>query len=404
MHQHDVRTRLGEAACAPAAWAASGAEALALETHASEGCSICARALVNTRDLAVSLALSGAPASPAPRSRDRLLSRAQGVLAARKHAGPGAPDEADHRPRRVLDPSAAVAHVHLAHPSEPERVREIDALRATELRPGEGSERLLAQLARFVDFSILFVSIVRGERAIYRAQHGLARSQVAFRELRREMSYCTHTVSSGAPLVVENARVEPFFRGNKAVTRFGIVAYAGVPLRTAAGIVVGTLCALHGEPRTITPATVALLEVFARRAVAEIERERTPALLAALLPASSERGDVHAQALFHDLVAAEHARESEQPRAGRSALLAFRAGSAEEALARVEPHEAAGELSPGVFGLLLPGVGAEAAAERLARLRGASGSSAAGLSLSNDAGAPSDWVARSAQQLAPGVQ
>jgi hypothetical protein len=397
MHTHDVRTRLGEALCAPSAWAGTGPEAIALEEHASAGCSICARALVNARELAVDLALAEAPAlaqPPSARAVERLLHRTRDVLAARR--GRARPDMHSVRQLvpRVLDPSAAVAHEHLTHPSEPDRTREIDALQAVTPRPGEGAPRLLAQLARFLDFPILFVTIVRGEKAIYRAQHGLPSSLASFRELRREMSYCTHTVSGGAPLVIENARVEPFFRGNKAVTRFGIAAYAGVPLRTTTGIVVGTLCALDFEPRAITPETVALLEVFARRAVAELERERTPALLASALEATSTKGDIHSEDIFRALIAAQHAR---QP----SALLAIRASSAEPGswLGWIDEHETAGQLSPGVFGLLMPGVGPRMAEDRLARLRHAAATSAAGLALSSDAATPSEWIGRSVARL-----
>lgn len=384
MHQHDVRTRLGEASFAPSSWAGATADVLALEAHASEGCSICARALVNTRELAVSLALSEAPVRPAERSRAALLSRTRGLLAARAARGAAASSAP-----RVIDPSATIAHRHIAHPSEPGRLREIEALRALEQRPGEGTGRLLAQLARFLDFSLFFVSIVRGDRVVYRAQRGLPESMAAFRELRREMSYCTHTVSGEAPLVVENAREEPFFRGNKAVTRFGVVAYAGVPLRTAAGVVVGTLCALDFAPRAITPAMVSILEVFARRAVAEIERERTPALLASVLEATSERGDVHGEGFFRDLVAAQHARRAEHP----SALLSIRAATPERLLDWVDAHETAGRLAPGVLGLLLPGVGAGAAAPRLAQLRAAAGPSEIHLAFSSEAERPADWIA-----------
>lgn len=396
MHHHDLGTRLGEASCALSAWSDGSGDVTALEAHASEGCSICARALVNTRDLAVSIALAEAPARPPPRARAALLDRTRNLLAARKN--PQEYGTADSPPRaafsgspRVLDPSAAVAHRHLAHPSEPARIREIDALRALEQRPGEGTERLLAQLARFVDFPVLFVSIVRGDRAIYRAQRGLPASLRAFRELRREMSYCTHTVSGEAPLVVENARVEPFFRGNRAVTRFGVTAYAGVPLRTAAGIVVGTLCGLAFEPRPITPGTVAVLEIFARRAVAEIERERTPALLASLLEATSDRGDLHAERFFHDLVAAQHGRDLQEGRP--SALLTIRT-AAERLLDGIDEHETAGRLAPGVLGLLLPSAGGKEAAQRLARLRDAGIPGAAHAAMSSDTARPSDWIAR----------
>lgn len=345
-----------------------------MEQHALEGCSVCARALVNGREAAVLLAQSEAPGRPTAQSVSRLLGTVRGTMEARKAAAaPEAPrgeTQAPSRdvrrsPPRVLDPSASVAAKHIRLPGEAARVREIDALGATALRPGDGSNRLLDQLARFVDFEVLFVAVVRGERAIARAQRGLAPEQAAFRELRREMSYCTHCVSGEGPLVIENALVEPFFRGNKAATRFGMAAYVGVPLRTTAGVVIGTLCCLSSKPRAIPPETVGLLEVLARRALAEIERERAPELLRAVVEASSERADVYAEGFFRDLVAAELARASSAP---PSSLLTMRAESAASVLEWIDAHETAGRLGPSTFGVLLPGVGRGAAAERLARL------------------------------------
>lgn len=332
-----------------------------LVAHASAGCSICARALVNAREVAVQLtALETTPARPSEGARAALLSRARSLLSGRK---PAAERE------RVLDPSAAVAAKHVASPSEPERTAELDALDALRERPGEGTSRLLAQVARFLDFPVLFVSIVRKDRAIYRAQHGLPEGLAVFRELRREMSFCTHTVSGEAPLVVENAAMEPFFRGNKAVTRFGVLAYAGAPLRMSTGIVAGTLCALDFKARPISRGAVSLLEVFARRAVAEIERERTPALLAAVLEATSDKADIYTEGFFRDAVTAADGHGG-----ASAALVKVRASAASVVLDWIDPDETAGRLGPETFGLLLSDSGAYQ--ERVARLRRIAGNDA----------------------------
>lgn len=423
MHDPEARARLIEPAHAQATWSTEGRDVAAMERHATEGCSVCARALVNGREMAVLLATSAAESLPidASRSPPHDLSRsarrgmlpealrgrlratmesrreaARDVSRSRSHVGSEGPGNAAGKGApRILDPSATVAHRHILLPGEAARVREIDELLGTEPRPGEGSDRLLAQVARFVDFEILFVSIVRAERAVARVQRGLDERMASFRELRREMSYCTHCVSGEAPLVIENALAEPFFRGNKAATRFGIAAYVGVPLRSARGIVLGALCALSSRPRAIAPELVGVLEVFARRAVAEIERERTPELLRAIVERSSERADVYAEGFFRDLVAAEHARSAS---AERSALLAVRAARAEETeavLGGLDEGETAGRLGASVVGVLLPGVGGEAATARLARLREAAGASVIGVAMAGDrAGAAGGWIAR----------
>lgn len=361
------RTRSAEATHAESSWIEGSPEAADLEQHASQGCSVCARALVNAREATVDLALAeSTPAPPREGGKRALLDRVRGKQGARRTAFLF---QAGTVKARVLDPSAVVAHKHLADPADRARVAEIDALRAAEPRPGDGSARMLSQLARFLDFSVFFVSIVRGERATYRAQRGLPETLSVFRELRREMSYCTHCISGEAPFIVENALVEPFFRGNKAATRFGVAAYAGVPLRMTSGIVIGTLCALDFAPRSIPVETLALIEVFARRAVAVIEHERTPSLLAEVIEASSDHADLHAAPHFRDLVDAGRAIA-----AGRCALVTVRTkADPRTILGWIDEHETAGRLDEGAFGILLPSAGEDEAAQRAARLRASAG-------------------------------
>ncbi|MFO0591219.1 MAG: GAF domain-containing protein [Polyangiaceae bacterium] len=376
-----------------ASWAPGSAEIAAIEEHAARGCSVCARALVNAREAAVDLALAGPPSRPSTAARAALLNRTGAVM---KSRGPvDNPDltsriSVDARGKtRVLDVSAALAVKHRQDPTDAERIVEIDALRAAEPRPGEGSERLLSQLARFLDFTVFFVSIVRGERVTYRVQRGLPEAMRGFRDLRREMSFCTHAVSGGAPLLVENAQNEPFFRGNRAATQLGVAAYAGAPLRTSKGIVIGTLCALDFTPRPVPPATSALIDVFARRAAAEIERAGRPDAASAaneaipgILERSSERADLHAAPFFRDLLAAELWRspsrwsaDASPSRAG-SVLLTVRVPerlSVDErtsaVLALLDEEETAGRIDAVTFGILLPRIDPEGVTARVARLR-----------------------------------
>jgi GAF domain-containing protein len=251
--------------------AAQGDPALeALERYAGGGCSACARALVNAREHAVLLASSASGAAPRAGLRERILGAARARAAARPDGGAAA-EASGGGSAVVRDPSATVAHHHVAGPDEAARAAAVDALDAFTERAGEGTARILAEAARLIGFPLMFVSIVRGDRVGYRVCHGALPGVGGARFVRREMSYCTHCVSAGAPLVVEDAAAEPFFRGSKMVRRFGIRAYAGVPLRTSSGIVIGTLCGLDSAPRRVPAEVVHLLERFAALVIAEIE-------------------------------------------------------------------------------------------------------------------------------------
>src|SRR5262245_48139104 len=145
MHDRHVSTRLGEASRAPAIWEGGSSEVAALELHASEGCSVCARALVNAREMAVDLTLAEAPAVSPAKGRQALLDPPKSTLDPRKACG-----SSDAPKARILDPSGVVATKHIHGPGEAARIAEIDALRANEPRPGESTQRMLTQLARFL--------------------------------------------------------------------------------------------------------------------------------------------------------------------------------------------------------------------------------------------------------------
>jgi GAF domain-containing protein len=59
--------------------------------------------------------------------------------------------------------------------------------------------------------------------------------------------------------VVEDARRHPLLRANPAVRDFGWIAYAGVPLVTGQGEVLGALSVIDTMPRLWSERDVALL-------------------------------------------------------------------------------------------------------------------------------------------------
>lgn len=70
---------------------------------------------------------------------------------------------------------------------------------------------------------------------------------------------CKYVVAAGAPVAIADLRRHPRLLGCPAVTERGIVAYAGVPLTTAAGEHLGGLCVLDDAPHTWTDDDVAAL-------------------------------------------------------------------------------------------------------------------------------------------------
>jgi hypothetical protein len=347
-----------------------GGELGAALAHAAAGCSRCARALVNARETGVDLALAATPSAGSPASGPAgghpqtpgraLRARLLGSVSARA-ARPASP------PRRFHDPSAEVARLHIGAPGDAERVAEVDELSAGLPREDDACARFLAQMERITGFPLLFVSVVRGERVGYRVQRGLDVGIAEMRDRRRETTFCTHTVAGDAPLVVQNAAEEPFFRGSTMVQRARVKAYVGVPLTTSRGIVIGTVCAMDWKPRAVGAELVRALSLFTEPILAEVEQARCPP--GARIERTAGGAPLHRAPWFSALCDVELCVARA---AGRPSALVVARGRAAAALGDVgREDEAAGWASPGreAVALLLPGVDPRGAEARCAELR-----------------------------------
>lgn len=377
----ELHRRIDEIAARGAHCSFDEPDVVAAEEHAGAGCSVCARALVNARDIGADLSfLEPPPSSPSSSERgqgddprERSSQRAGGARAAGGVSDPFAASRAafstpHSREPRILDPSAVVAHMHHTGPDEAARWHEIRELAAHVPTDGDPIERVLAQIERMLGFPLHFVSIIRGERVGYRVQRGLPFDARSLAGMRREVTFCTHCVCSGEPLVIKNAAAEPFFRGSPAVTRHRIRAYVGVPLRTSRDIVIGTLCVLDYRPRVVTPEAVRVLALFERRVSAEIERVRSDEPLSELV-IDPPLGAVYKRAFFEELLAIELARTSSEGRTSSLTLLKVPPTLDLGALAALlRPEEIVGSLENGLLGILLSGAGEEEASARCAAL------------------------------------
>lgn len=99
---------------------------------------------------------------------------------------------------------------------------------------------------------IALVSLVDVEGQVLPGAYGLPEPWNGERWTPLSHSFCQHVVTSGSPLVVANAHDNPLVADNLAIIELGVIAYAGVPLRTGPGPVVGAMCAIDHRPRQWT--------------------------------------------------------------------------------------------------------------------------------------------------------
>ncbi len=131
---------------------------------------------------------------------------------------------------------------------EGERLRLLHALDLLDSPPEPAFDRITRLLARVLDVPIALVSLVDEQRQWFKSRVGLEVSETP-----REYAFCAHTILKASPLVVADASQDPRFRDNPLVTgEPNIRFYAGVPIRSSAGLALGTLCVIDDKPRMLS--------------------------------------------------------------------------------------------------------------------------------------------------------
>ena len=154
---------------------------------------------------------------------------------------------------------------------DPERLA---ALRETALldSPAEGAfDRLTRLAARLLRAPIALVSLVESDRQFFKSCVGLPGAIADGRETPLSHSFCQHAVERGQPLVIDDARMHPLVRDNAALRDLDVIAYAGIPLTTVDGFVLGSFCVIDHVPRRWTVDDLATLGDLAASVMTEIE-------------------------------------------------------------------------------------------------------------------------------------
>ncbi len=164
-----------------------------------------------------------------------------------------------------------------------------------------GMDRFARLVSRLLRVPVAFVSLMEEDRQILPGLIGLPEPWAGRRALPLSHSLCRYVVASGRPLVVPDARADERFADHPAVADLRIVAYAGMPLTDADGLVLGSLCGIDHRPRAWGAGELSDLEDLAAACSAD--------LCLRVLSAQSRSAQ---QVLETARAAAEHARSDAQ--------------------------------------------------------------------------------------------
>lgn len=179
-------------------------------------------------------------------------------------------------------------------PTEADRLALLRALDLLDSPPDVGLDAVTRLVAKLLEVPIALVSLIDERRQWFKSRAGLAATETP-----REMAFCAHAILDNAPFIVEDAHTDARFYGNPLVLGEPHVrAYAGIPLTTADGLAMGTLCAIDRQPRRFSAEQLQALQdlaVVVRRDLLH----REAALRARELAERSLRAVSDSEALYH---------------------------------------------------------------------------------------------------------
>jgi len=155
--------------------------------------------------------------------------------------------------------------------SDPARLEAIRRVALADTAAEIAFDRLTSLATRILNVPVSLVTLVEEDRQVFRGCVGLPEPWASARETPLSHSFCQHTLRTLEPLVIEDAREDPVLRDNLAIPDLHVVAYAGIPLVTSAGLALGSFCAIDTRPRRWTDEEIGILRDLAASVMSEIE-------------------------------------------------------------------------------------------------------------------------------------
>jgi PAS domain S-box-containing protein len=157
-----------------------------------------------------------------------------------------------------------------ARHSEQSRLRTLQPYQILETPPEAAFDDLAKLAAQLCNAPFATISFVDSERQWFKSCIGLEPA-----EARRVATFCHLTIQSHQPFVVEDAQLDPRFAQSLAVVnKPNVRFYAGVPLVTQDGIVLGALEVMDSSPRRLNSLQLNALHVLAAQVMNQVEMRR----------------------------------------------------------------------------------------------------------------------------------
>ena len=151
---------------------------------------------------------------------------------------------------------------------EPQRLIALKRYDLLDTPPEQAFDRITRLAAGVLGMPISLITLIDETRQWFKSRHGLDAPWT-----RREVAFCSYTILDTKPMVVPDAAADDRFAANPLVTGDpNIRFYAGAPLVTPEGHVLGTLCVIDRSPHPeFSDEQRRLLQDLAELVMTEIE-------------------------------------------------------------------------------------------------------------------------------------
>lgn len=150
---------------------------------------------------------------------------------------------------------------------ENERLQALQDMQILDTAPEARFDRITRLASLLFDVPISLVSLVDEDRQWFKSCIGLDEDQTE-----RDASFCAHAIHSPEVFIVSDARKDERFADNRLVTGPPFIQfYAGRPLNSPGGHLVGTLCIIDTKPRTMSAEDIHRLDALGQWVELELQ-------------------------------------------------------------------------------------------------------------------------------------
>jgi diguanylate cyclase (GGDEF)-like protein/PAS domain S-box-containing protein len=160
--------------------------------------------------------------------------------------------------------------MQIPDPNESLRLSALASYHILDTGPEPAFDRLTRLIAGICETPMATITFVDATRQWFKSAVGLE-----IRQTSRDISYCTHAIGSPSLFIVEDALAAPEFANNPLTCGGpGIRFYAGMPLVSPEGLVLGTLAVMDRVPRKLTELQREALATLGEQVVAQLVLRR----------------------------------------------------------------------------------------------------------------------------------